>query len=743
MVTELRDMADEVVGISDDAYCSGNDSVPDLKKVLGHISNSTDKNLLITSVGEYLRFAQKYEATVKCLHSIMTFKAHSKKRVWIPIYAAKDIFQDVVGELPAERYELYELTEEADEFECFVYSAAFATNREMVSVCGLKQMYRAWDTLDVCSGMAFSTKKITMISPSTGNYAIHVIKNPFEFIQQHLTTSNPKLEERLGTDAFWTELAAYAVSANGTLEDILEKALNVARFDAQQIVSGWGHLCSHDGFGKWLLWLWYQLGLTASGDYLGYAIRRAATVNDIQQEIECAIFSCVQNPAFDAWIGERITALKNMGITKLTPAFWHAFEAVSDERTKLKLLSNHTREERTKLIEIISKVLQNNGKISDYESILAERHPDLLLYFKESKYLTGSLEEYIQMYKQFKIMDYYDLSISEAATDVNTLEYDTRSKILNSIKCAKDAYYLWIDGMGVEWIDMLIDKVVMQKSDLADPTVEIGTAVVPTTTKVNIAKADPATVSQKYNKLDSLSHIKDKSDCNYYSIIDKQFELIGIIADMIVKLADEHAGMPIVVTADHGMSKMAAKAFHAKQALTPPVGAEVEYHGRYCVLQDAASSSVYSHTYKEDHYLAFREHSHFTCSGYAPGEIHGGASPEEWLVPVIVFGNNKQKAAVPDTSASYQLDSMLYQPDSNGNVEIKVRTFGKVKSLTLTLGTQTFTGINTMQDQWSVTIPQLASGNKYDIRIQLNNIFSHKVDTITVKRKGLDIDDDF
>lgn len=53
----------------------------------------------------------------------------------------------MVGELTAERCELYELAEEADECECFVYSDTFTTNREMVSVCDLKQMYHTWDTL--------------------------------------------------------------------------------------------------------------------------------------------------------------------------------------------------------------------------------------------------------------------------------------------------------------------------------------------------------------------------------------------------------------------------------------------------------------------------------------------------------------------------------------------------------------------------------------------------------------------
>lgn len=742
IITDLAGMADEVIRLSDDAYCAGKDSVPDLRKVSEHISNSTEKNLLITSVGEYLRYAKSYESNVKNLRSIMTYQAHSRKRVWIPIYSAKDIFQDVVGELSDERYELYEL-EEADEFECFVYPDTFSEKKDIVSICGLKQMYRTWDNLDMHSGMSFSTGKFAMIKPSTGNYSVYVIKSPFEFIQKHIKSANIKLEEKLGTNAFWTKLATYAASANGTPEDILKKALNVADFDAQQIVSGWSRLGDDDGFGRWLLWLWYKLGLVAHADYLGYAIKRAETSNDIQKEIECAILNCVQSPSFDFWVNERMTALKSMGITKLSHAFWQAFDSLSDERTKLKLLSATTSEERTKIIEIVSKALNNNKKITDYKSILAERYPDLLLYFKESEFLTGSLGEYIQTYKQFKIMDYYDRSVSDAALNVDTFEYDPRSKILNSIKCSKDAYYLWIDGMGVEWTDMLVNKVVGLNKDLSNPKVEIGTAIVSTTTKVNMNKADPETVSGKYNKLDSLSHIKDKSDCNYFSIIDKQFKLMEEIANMIVKLAEDNPGKAIVVTADHGMSRIAAKAFHTNQGLTPPAGSTVENLGRFCILQDGTLVCTPTHAYKEDNYLIFKEHSHFTCSGNAPGEIHGGASPEELFVPVITFKNDKSKKASSGIIASYKLTQTVYTLDAGGNINVKIHTQGEVKSLAIESEAGTFNGVNCAKDYWSVTIPGLVPKSNCNIRIYLNNVFSDKVDTISVKRKGLDIDEDF
>ena len=126
----------------------------------------------------------------------------------------------------------------------------------------------------------------------------------------------------------------------------------------------------------------------------------------------------------------------------------------------------------------------------------------------------------------------------------------------------KAPYFLWFDGLGIEWIDMLMAKI-----QAIDPSVSliddgngyIGTAVLPTITKINMAKADPDTISEmKIDDLDTLSHIKDKNDCNYFSIIAKQFELIGKIAQRIVDSIAGHPDMDVIVTADHGMSRMAA-----------------------------------------------------------------------------------------------------------------------------------------------------------------------------------------
>ena len=743
LVKDLSYLADEVVCLSDEKFCKGPDTKPDMGIVKEYLAGRTDKNVLLLSVGEYLRFSKEKEAEEMHLRSIMRFAAHSSKRLWIPLYSCKNIFEEVVQDLEEERYELWSLDEEADEFEAFVYSDKFAENTGVVDIKGFRDFFKQWDTLNIESGISFSTKWLKSFQPSDGNYTVRIIESPFSYIEESLTSHNVKFSESLGTPAQWASLAKFVKGSDGSLETLLLKALNIGTFNAQQVVSEWQALAKNNDFGKWVLWLWYKLGLTAPGDYLGYSICRAKSPSGIFDEIERAILQATTSPKFDDWLIERQQAIKNIGVTNLSPQYWELFEEIDDDRTKLKLLSNNTQEERCRIIEILSKALKNGRSISDFKAILNEKYPDMLTYLAEPQFIDGSLAEYIQSYKQFKIMDYYDLSISEAAEDVDVFDYETRSVILNKIKNSSDAYYLWIDGMGVEWVDLLIKKVSAKLPKLSNPKVEIGMASIPTITSANMNKADPDTVSFKYNNLDFLSHIKGPCDCNYYSIIDQQFDVIGQVADLVVSAYHNNPGKKIVVTADHGMSRMAAKAFHEKQAITPPPEAiSVENHGRYCILKAGANVYSFAHTFKEDNYLAFREHSHFVASGNALGEIHGGATPEEWLVPIIVF-DASPIVLTANEKTTYKLLTTTAAPDIAGNIELRIRVSGKVESVLFEVGTVSYAGTKENDSEWTVTIGNQVPGSTISVRVNLNNVFNKATESVDIKRRGLEVDDDF
>lgn len=740
LVNHLEGMADLTIHISDEAFCSGEDTIPDMKKVIGVLNDHNNENTLITSVGEYLRFGSAVENNGRYLFSIISRQAHSGKRVWIPIYAAKDEFLTAVNELDDEHYPnvVYEVNSVPLGFETTVYAKQFAKSTGLVNASGVRQWIRYWDDGKIKSGMTVATRHARQVKESDGLYSVRVITEPFQFFESRISFE-AKIDKSLGTEERWLHLASYATKMGCPIQNAIQRALNLLVFDPHQVLSGWK---TADDNTKWLFWLWYHLGLNTQSDYISHAISAAKSFHDISQALETNILSCLDNPNFDEWIEQRNTVMAELGTVSFSAHFWNAFDAIKDNRKKLKMLSSNTHEERTKIIEVISCALKEGKSIHDFKMILTEKYPDLYLYLTRSEYGTDELRAYFSKYKMLKVKDEFELSFSDSAEHINFYDFDSRGKLLNDIKSNSTAYYLWVDGMGVEWVDLLVSRISAADSSLPTPDVSVATAVIPTVTSINMESADPGTVNKKLNNLDSLGHIKDKSDCNYFSIIAKQFELISSIANDIAQIISMHPGLDVVITADHGMSRMAAKGFHSMEGVKPQKAATVCSLGRFCQFPEGSQLPSISHTVKGDNVVAFKTHAHFTSPGYAPGEIHGGATPEEILVPVIRYKNTKA-VAKPDTSVcSYSIDSTVIRQPS-GICPLNIKTKGAVTKVTVEVLSNRYSATKTSEGNWVASIPGLSTNNYYHVRIYLNNIYSEVTEKIYVKVPGLAFDDDF
>lgn len=115
----------------------------------------------------------------------------------------------------------------------------------------------------------------------------------------------------------------------------------------------------------------------------------------------------------------------------------------------------------------------------------------------------------------------------------------------------------------------------------------------------------------------------------------------------------------MIITGDHGTSRLAARFFHTRKGLPIFKDATPLSHGRYCSIK--SKPDVIYEDMKEatdssgQHYLVFTSYNHFSLGGFATGrdddnviygEVHGGASPEEMIVPVVVFDS---KVSLPLT----------------------------------------------------------------------------------------------
>ena len=740
LIKELESLADAVVHLSDELICAGTDTIPDVMRVLPILEQSTDKNVLITSVGEYLHLGLQIESNRHCLFSIISHQAHSCKRVWIPIFGAKEEFIETVGELDDEHYPdiVYEVDTKPSSFDVTVYSKAFEQASDIDAIVGMREWFSAWDEKSIRPGMSLITRHCSHIKETEGVYTISTVLEPFQYFQRMVDTTSVEILPDYGSNDQWLKLALAAQGTKGDIKSTIEKALNLVHFNPFQILNRW-NTASDDT--RWLFWLWYELKLNSASDYISLSMQNAHSWKDVPKCLELSILQYLDNPHFDEWVMQRNEARYSLGVKGLSKEFWSAFNKIEDAKKKIKLLSNQTIEEKAKIIELIASEIKSGKTVEEYKALLGDKYPDLLFYLSRQQFLTEDIGKYIQEYKYLKIQDEFSREISDSAKNINIYEFDTRSQILAKIKHSRDAYYIWIDGMGVEWIDLLIKKVSERTTELSQPSITVGTAVLPTITSVNMAFADPDTVSYKVNDLDTLSHIKDKKDCNYFAVIAKQLAFIDEIAGLIVAKSKEFPHKDIVVTADHGMSRLAAKGFHFIEGVKAPSSGKVCCLGRYCEFESGSEMPDISNTIKHENIVAYKTHDHFSTSGFAPGEIHGGATPEEILVPVIRYQRRTDLLGADINNSSYTMDPVVTLK-GDGIGELHIQTDGIVNKVTVEFKAKLIPAIQAETNKWVVNLENLQVNNDYSVRVYINNRFSEKEEQFYVRAPGLSFDDD-
>jgi len=740
-VKKLSEMADITVRLSDELFCNGSDTVPNLKALISFLDENKDKDILVPHLAEYLRIGEITERNSACIYSLLNRHVHSKKRVWLPIFLAKGLFQSIVGSLEEERFRNYiiEIDDMPTVFNATAYAKVFANQKEIVTAVGIREWLALWDDQRIKSGMSFATRQLKQITPTNGDYSLKTVADPFDYIKDSLNDENTKLVRKLGNDDQWTFLIPF-IEPSTTMEAVIPRALNMYTFDPEPIIGNWKSLTDNE---KWTFYLWYKLGLNKASDYVSFAIERSSIYIDLLVSLECSIIDSLNNSNFDEWVQQREKILIKAGYHSPSRTFMEKFNQIADARIKLKILTGRTFKERAIILELVSIALNEGKTINDFKTLLQEKYPDLLLYLKPSAILQGELQDYISSYKLNKISDKFSMQLSSVAGQIDCLQFNTRGAILYSLKkSVASPYFLWFDGLGIEWIDMLLEKIKRIDSTVILSKAEIGTAVLPTITKVNMDKADPETISEKkIDDMDTLSHIKEKSNCNYFAIVAEQFQLIDKFARKIVETIKAHPDSEIIITADHGLSRMAAKGFHQTQGVTPPLKASVFNLGRYCELPSDVASINVSNTRKDGKILAFSTYNHFTCSGYAPGEVHGGATPEEYLVPILHFASTPKISSAPKV-IHYTLASPEVFLGVDGSVTIVINTDETANSLAVDFNGEVIAGSSNDNRTWTIKIFGMSAGNNYKIRVYPNSLFSDKEEVIFVKRKGLVIDDD-
>lgn len=707
-----------------------------------------DQWVILTGVSEYLRLFSKKEQTDRRFANLWSYQApaSSKGRIIIPLWGCEaqwfDSALNFTGDL--RQQDFYYDCSDADEPEqmmkLMILSGAFEKYVSKLDVLqgelkiGLQDWFDYWTDPSVDDkNFVLLTKRCNSIVTTNGNVSIHVITDTLSFIKEHMPGAEILTSSNCTTD-MQSILLDYSLKGM-TLDAALLKILNVSIFSGVDIMGKWKNMpASHKQFVE--LWL----NMHPDGSYTNHCFRNAQNICDVPNAVMLEIFNVRQDKP--EWIDEYHQLMAVMAIEP-DDRFFEELDKIPVYETRLDFITGNSKKERIYLIRMVGKWMK-----SDYEQVsscekLRQIYPELFFYLNHAVHQKDAdLKGYLARYKAHKLENTLpadeDVYFAGFQTDV----YDNRYSVLAD-NIDSDTIILWIDALGAEWLPLLCWTI----KDHCDGTIvstSVGQAILPTETCYNDLWSSMDTPYSKLDKLDKLAHKGVVDEPDYYACIEEQLSFVAGVHKHITSLLKKHHR--VIITGDHGTSRLAARFFHVKDGFSASKDATVCSHGRYCKSTEAAGYAMpNTRVFKGSdgiQYTVFTNYDHFKQSGFAAGadddnaiygEVHGGATPEEMLVPIIVIDS---KFEMP-LSATWEKNGVKIMMK-------KVRlslTFNKpVQKLQVKIaGIDADVSPTDSGKRWSVIVPGIKQGT-YTAHVLANNILVDMPDITILSAIGGDGD---
>jgi len=313
----------------------------------------------------------------------------------------------------------------------------------------------------------------------------------------------------------------------------------------------------------------------------------------------------------------------------------HMMKAVRPLRgVKLHLLTGHTFAEKKAL------VLDNDCEsLSGASSELQEVYPELVYYVSWDALVPDNdvpswLLEYMREYNCSKLSNRKSPKLEQILNEKNRdkSSFSDWYYALPSVPIVPDRAYVWVDGLGAEWFPLLVWLLGKYGADKGKQVTrkELVRVILPSSTSCNQYTSDY--VVDRINDLDRYIH--SQSSYKYPDNLIDEIEIVKEIAKQIAA----HDAARISVISDHGFSFLCTKGFGNIKRLD---FAGNEHEGRFIWAQEV--------DFHDDDYWIVWSVDEGNCRGKRAlvalkhvslgntpmREVHGGATPEEVVVPYI------------------------------------------------------------------------------------------------------------
>lgn len=712
-VSDLKKFRDEICGFGGEyvkasSFCK-DDELLSIDKIVDYIENNSTKKMILLGVSTLLYF----NGNRQLLDDLTTLLNTSiESGVVIITYHCKDILNDAcrIDERLLNRVNIIEGI--ADEIPDLFFSGKEMPDKQHYT-CGIQNVAEYIEN-NQCKELFVKTKQRAGRYPNS-KYQIRDIHEAYDLLS-HIDKNILSIDKELGEKENWEELLQL-VEKYGSFEQVINKKFA----SVNNLVPNQLSCYKKNSIDKWLYFIAIKHYGISCNSYLDLVARKTNSFNDFVHNIVFTILECIEDSInFNKIYEERKEILSyltyKMYKTEMKN-FCGMLDNLIESKQAIYCLTDASTEEKQKVFYFLDKYDYSENELNNVLKIV---YPELYQYLKSFLFPKNlkTFNEYFDQYKYCKlsnvITEQFNELVKAEAIDRNynakLLPRDYYLDQIDKTKCK--AYF--IDAMGVEYLGLISEKC---KEKGLSVNVKIGKSELPSITSMNSAYKeifDKAGVEVVIDKsLDNVKH-HGVNDCNYEKtklpiyILDE----LDIIDKIIDKIADDLSSEQIdkaVVFSDHGASRLAVI---NEQENLYEMSKKGQYSGRCCPIDDfdVTNKSIT----QENGYWVLSDYSRFKGSRKANFEVHGGATLEEVVVPIIEI---KQQQVNP----IIKIKEDVIQVSFRKKAEIILITNKKIDDLSIMVDNKYYYAKEDNDCQYVVEMSDLKQAKEYEFSIYIGN----------------------
>lgn len=414
-----------------------------------------------------------------------------------------------------------------------------------------------------------------------------------------------------------------------------------------------------DTYETWLYWLLLKVQGASEDAYLSYALGKSRHWQDLWEHIFLSLSSLsFQMREFEKYCEGRKRLLEGQTI----PATWVSEyqDAIAQKgRDAIWYLFAGTAWEEKMLFQCLADYDYTKEEVM---GVLKTHFPDLFAYMKSFTFtmhqkvperLVPLLTKYFDDYKWQKLMNHLT---PDFKAQVNTLaehrvynQFPVRSLALSQMKKENTMMY-FVDALGVEYLSYISEKCKTYGLLLS---IQVVHGELPSITSQNTEFMNPGVINIKdldEKKHESQTYNYEKQKIPLHLVAELK-AIDGVLQTIRDGLLTKEMKSAIIIS-DHGATRLAVlndEEYGAEFIVGESKG---QHSGRCCQVEEDPGIPFAAY---ENGYAVLANYMRFKGSRKADVEVHGGATLEETLVPLLQISLKPKDPMVEFQPALVQL----------------------------------------------------------------------------------------